>query len=170
MQKLNVPAVTLIFDQALWFLHATYCCVLTIICAKKNQILPCIMKSWVSHDSGTHKRKHTQAYTHMNRINSICPLAMLWPTLYCADRRIFHIYAKYCQSISKCFRVTYLNSRVDARVVANVAGRKYERMENRIPVPHHAGGMRDIKVMSRTQIGLTETLAQTVSADCGLDL
>ena len=88
---------------------------------QKNQILPCIMKSWVSHDSGTHKRKHTQAYTHMDRINSICPLAMLWRTLYCADCRIFHIYAKYCQSISKCFRVTYLNSRVDARVVANVA-------------------------------------------------
>ena len=36
------------------------------------------------------------------------------------------------------FRVTDLNSRVDTRLVANVYGRTYERMKNRIPVSHHA--------------------------------
>ena len=54
---------------------------------------------------------------------------------------ILDMCAKCCQSISKGFRVTDLNSRGDARVVANVDGRtygRYERMENRIPTSHHA--------------------------------
>ena len=47
-------------------------------------------------------------------------------------------YTKICLSISYGFKVTHLNSRVDARVVANVDGRTYgrtyKRTENRIPI------------------------------------
>ena len=40
---------------------------------------------------------------------------------------MFYICTKFCRSSSKGFRVTDLNSRVDARVVANVDGRTYGR-------------------------------------------
>ena len=39
-----------------------------------------------------------------------------------------------CQSISKGFRVTDLNSRVDAWVVTNVDGQTDEQTENWIPI------------------------------------
>ena len=59
---------------------------------------------------------------------------------------MFYISTKFCRSSSKDFRVTDLNTSVDARVVANVDGRTYgrmdvrtdERMENRIPIERHA--------------------------------
>ena len=73
---------------------------------------------------------------------TICLSAILWRNSFCAHRLvILDMCAKCCQSISKGFRVTDLNSRGDARVVANVDGRtygRYERMENRIPTSHHA--------------------------------
>ena len=40
---------------------------------------------------------------------------------------IFYIYTKFCQSNSSGLRVTDMNSRVDARVVANVDGRTNRR-------------------------------------------
>ena len=39
-----------------------------------------------------------------------------------------YISAKFCESISKGLRVTDLNSRVDARVVANIDGRTNSQM------------------------------------------
>ena len=59
--------------------------------------------------------------------------------MICAHRLIMlYIYTKFCQSISKGFRVTDPESRVDARVVTIVDGqmygRIYEWMENRIPI------------------------------------
>ena len=47
----------------------------------------------------------------------------------------FYICTKFCRSIPQGFRVTDLNSTVDARVVKNDDG----RTENRIPISHHAG-------------------------------
>ena len=41
------------------------------------QIPPCTMKLWVRHDSGTHKWTNKKN-THTQRINSICPFAILW--------------------------------------------------------------------------------------------
>ena len=46
----------------------------------------------------------------------------------------------------------------------------YEQMDNWIPISHHAAGRHNNKVMSQTQTGFTEAYAQTVSADCELDL
>ena len=59
---------------------------------------------------------------------------------------MLYICTKFCQSISKGFRVMDLNSRVDARVVANGEERTYgwtydrthKRLENRIPILRHA--------------------------------
>ena len=44
---------------------------------------------------------------------------------------VFYICTKFCRSSSKGFRVTDLNSRVDARVVANVDGRTDEQTNGR---------------------------------------
>ena len=44
---------------------------------------------------------------------------------------MLYICTKFCQSISYDFRVTDLNSRVDARVVANVDGGTYGRTDRR---------------------------------------
>ena len=43
---------------------------------------------------------------------------------------VFYICTKFCRGSSKGFRVTELNSRVDARVVANVDGRTYGRTDD----------------------------------------
>ena len=60
---------------------------------------------------------------------------------------MLYISTKFCQSISEGFRVMDLDSRVDARVVANVDIRMDRHMagrtntdwtENRIPISRHA--------------------------------
>ena len=40
----------------------------------------CAAKLWPGHDSGIHKhtQTHTQTHTHTDRVNSICPSAILW--------------------------------------------------------------------------------------------
>ena len=68
--------------------------------------------------------------------------------LFCAHCLIIlYICTKFCQSISKGFRVTGPDSRIDARVVTNVDGRTDvrtdERPENRIPISRHALGRCD---------------------------
>ena len=135
------------------------------------QIPPCMMKFWVGNDSGTHKRTHIQTQTYKNgQDNSICPVAILWWNLFCASRLIIlYICTKCCQSISKGFTVTELNSRVDATVVADVDGRTNEWIENRIPILQHAWSMPDNEVMNWTQTGFTEAFAQTVRADYDLE-
>ena len=59
MHKLQVPTVTLTFDQATWFLHAKYRLVVMIICAKQylNPTMhdEVMMKLWVRHDSRRQK-------------------------------------------------------------------------------------------------------------------
>ena len=40
---------------------------------------------------------------------------------------MLYIFIKFCQSISKAFKVTDLNSRTDPKVVENVDGRMYKR-------------------------------------------
>ena len=58
----------------------------------------------------------------------------LW-YLFCPHRLIeFNICTKFCQSISQGFRVTDLNTMVNARVVANVDGQTYGRMYRRTNV------------------------------------
>ena len=85
------------------------------------------------------RRKHNHTCTHTTGQGKLCPYAFLGRKLSCAHRLIIlDTCATCCQSISKGFTVTDLNSRVDARVVASVDGRTYERMENRIPISHHA--------------------------------
>ena len=44
---------------------------------------------------------------------------------------MLYICTKFCQSTSKGFRVTDLNSRINARVVVNVDLQKYGRMNGR---------------------------------------
>ena len=115
----------------------------------------------------TNTHKHTHGLDELN----IMPFRHLWRKLFSANCLIILlIFAKCCQSISKGFRVTDLNSMVDARAGVNVDGRTYERMENRIPILHHPRGMSDNKDMSRTRTDFTEAYAQTVSANCNLDL
>ena len=64
---------------------------------------------------------------------------------------MLYIVIKCCENISKGFGVAHLNSRVDARVVANVDGRTDarvdERTENRIPISRHAKGRCDKKLI-----------------------
>ena len=43
-------------------------------------------------------------------------------------------------------------------------------MENQIPLSHNAWGKRNNKVMNQTLTGFTKAYAQTVNADCDLDL
>ena len=70
--------------------------------------------------------------------------------LFCAYCLIIlYVYAKFGQSISKDFRDTGLNSRVDARVIANVDGRTYGwtdvRMDGK-PDPYIAPCMRQARL------------------------
>ena len=62
---------------------------------------------------------------------------------------MLYICTKFCQSISKDFRVKDLDSRVDARVVANLAGRTYGRKDVRTsdgkPDPYIAPCMRQAR-------------------------
>ena len=51
MHKLKVPAVTLTFDLAACFLHATHRLVISFL-SNNFQIPPCMMKLWVRHESG----------------------------------------------------------------------------------------------------------------------
>ena len=65
---------------------------------------------------------YTKCSKGHNYVNSVVKLWVLFCP-YCLI--VFYICTKFCQSISLGFRVTDLNSRVDARVVANVDGRTY---------------------------------------------
>ena len=58
---------------------------------------------------------------------------------------MLYICTKFCESISKGFRVTDLNIRVKARVVANVDAQMDARGETLIPISRHAKGRRDNK-------------------------
>ena len=58
---------------------------------------------------------------------------------------MLYICTMFCKNISNCFRVTDLNIRVEARVVANIDARTDARRENWIPIPQHAKGRHDKK-------------------------
>ena len=69
-------------DLDLWPGHMVLACdiVLSWWSFEPNyfQIPPCRTKLWAGHDSGTHKRKHTQTHTHTHRVSSLCPSAISW--------------------------------------------------------------------------------------------
>ena len=82
----------------------------------------------------------SKGHNSLNSVGGV--MALVLSTL---SDGVLYLYQKnlyFCRSSSKGFRVTDLNSRVDARLVANVDGRTYgrtyERTENRIPISRHA--------------------------------
>ena len=62
---------------------------------------------------------------------------------------MLYICTKFCQSISKGYKVIDPDIRVGARVISTVDGwtygRAYEQTENRIPISQYAAGRRDKK-------------------------
>ena len=74
-----MQTVTLTFDLVTWFLFATNRLVMMIICAKLffNPIMygkdMARTRFW-----NTQSHKHTHTHTHTDRVNSICPSAILW--------------------------------------------------------------------------------------------
>ena len=86
-----------------------------------------MMKLWVRHDSGTHKQTHTHTHTHKHGKGKLYMTFRLFMdnlvlcTLSVNTLYLCPVLPKYMYF--KGFRVTGLNSRVYASVVANVKRR-----------------------------------------------
>ena len=68
-----MPTVTLTIDLAIWFLHGIHRLILMIICAIQ-------FSNPTMHNEVMDRTRiwNTHTHTHTQRVNSICPSAILW--------------------------------------------------------------------------------------------